>query len=63
MSESFWKASAAARKKFIADTKAQQSAYAMSRKLYREQWAQSDAEDFCARKEVEPGTYKWLSDE
>ena len=39
-----------------------QQAYEAARRLYREQWEQSDAEDFCARKEVEPGTYKWLHD-
>lgn len=37
-----------------------QAAYEAARKLRREQWAISDAEDFCARKEVEPGTYKPL---
>ena len=40
-----------------------QAIYETARKLYREQWAQSDEEDWCARKEVEPGTYKWLGDE
>lgn len=35
-----------------------QAAYEAARKLRREQWAISDAEDFCVRKEVEPGTYK-----
>ena len=40
-----------------------QEAYEAARKLYREQWAISDEEDWCARKEVEPGTYKWLGDE
>lgn len=40
-----------------------QQEYERARKLYREQWAQSDEEDWCARKEVEPGTYKWLGDE
>lgn len=40
-----------------------QRLYEAARKLYREQWAQSDEEDWCARKEVEPGTYKWLGDE
>lgn len=39
-----------------------QAAYEAARKLRREQWAQSDEEDWCARKEVEPGTYKPLHD-
>ena len=37
-----------------------QAAYEAARRERREQWAISDAEDFCARKEVEPGTYKPL---
>jgi hypothetical protein len=31
--------------------------YALLRQAHREQWLQSDAEDWCARKEVRPGTY------
>ena len=37
-----------------------QLAYEIARRERREQWAIADAEDFCARKEVEPGTYKPL---
>ncbi len=37
-----------------------QLAYEVARRERREQWAISDAEDFCVRKEVEPGTYKPL---
>ena len=39
-----------------------QQAYEEARRLRREQWAQSDEEDWCARKEVEPGTYKPIHD-
>ena len=44
-------------------TSDKQAIYETARKLYREQWAISDEEDWCARKEVTPGTYKWLGDE
>jgi len=37
-----------------------QVAYEASRKAWREGWWISDAEDFCARKEVDPLTGKWL---
>lgn len=37
-----------------------QAAYAARRRWYTEAWFTADAEDFCARKEVEPGTYKPL---
>lgn len=37
-----------------------QDAYQAYRKWHREQWAISDAEDWCVRKEVTPGTYKPL---
>jgi len=30
------------------------------RKHWRENWWTADAEDFCARKEVDPATGKWL---
>jgi hypothetical protein len=35
-----------------------QRAYELYRAWFREAWERSDAEDWCARKEVEPGTYK-----
>ena len=37
-----------------------QLAYAEARRLRREQWWISETEDFCARKEVDPATGKWL---
>jgi hypothetical protein len=37
-----------------------QTAYIEHRKHWRESWWISDAEDFCARKEVDPVTGKWL---
>ena len=39
---------------------AKQKVYEAARALRREQWAISEAEDWCVRKEVEPGTYKPL---
>jgi len=37
-----------------------QVAYEARRKAWRESWWISDTEDFCARKEVDPLTGKWL---
>lgn len=42
---------------------AKQMKYAEYRRIYAQQWEISDEEDWCARKEVTPGTYKpigWL---
>jgi hypothetical protein len=40
-----------------------QRAYEAARRQHREGWAQSDEEDWCARKEVTPGTYKSIAEE
>lgn len=45
---------------FAEDAASKQAVYAEQRRRHRELWEQSEAEDFCARKEVEPGTYKAL---
>jgi hypothetical protein len=38
-----------------------QAAYAQYRKTWTEQWHIANAEDFCARMEVDPQTGKWLA--
>lgn len=40
-----------------------QTAYERARAQRREQWWISETEDFCARKEVDPRTGKWLTDQ
>ena len=40
-----------------------QTAYERARRERREQWWISETEDFCARKEVDPRTGKWLTDQ
>lgn len=37
-----------------------QLAYQEARRAWREGWLISNREDFCARKEVDPDTGKWL---
>lgn len=37
-----------------------QLAYIEARRAWREGWMVSNREDFCARKEVDPDTGKWL---
>ena len=37
-----------------------QVAYEAHRKAWRDEWWIADTEDFCARKEVDPRTGKWL---
>lgn len=37
-----------------------QTAYLAHRAFWREWWWVADTEDFCARKEVDPATGKWL---
>ncbi len=37
-----------------------QAAYARSRRAWTDQWRIANAEDFCARMEVDPQTGKWL---
>lgn len=44
-------------------TDPRQVTYELQRMLRREQWMQSDAEDWCARKGVEPGTYKVIEEQ
>ena len=38
-----------------------QAAYAQGRKTWTAQWLVANAEDFCARMEVDPNTGKWLA--
>jgi hypothetical protein len=38
-----------------------QAAYAQHRKTWAAQWHVANAEDFCARMEVDPQTGKWLA--
>lgn len=38
-----------------------QAAYAAYRQWHHDQWYRAEEEDFCARKELTPGTYKPLA--
>lgn len=44
----------------MTELEAKQEAYRQQRLEHARAWHQSNAEDFCARKEVDPVTGKWL---
>lgn len=44
----------------MTEFEAKQELYRQQRLEHAAQWHQSNAEDFCARKEVDPDTGKWL---